>query len=114
MRALQIPPAAVVVWIGAAQAQTKPPPELQKAIEEFRIQTGLQGLRDTPEAGATTAAIKPRWHGRLFENFRNDFLDALPHEVAQRGGTKSILRRHQFGLNVTGPVVIPKPYERAP
>ncbi len=50
----------------------------------------------------------PSWHGRLFDNFRNDFLDAVPHEIVQRGGTKSLLRRNQFGFNITGPVKIPR------
>ena len=50
------------------------------------------------------------WHGRLFENFRNDFLDAVPHEIVQRGGKQGLLRRNQFGLNVSGPVVIPHLY----
>ncbi|MCC6540208.1 MAG: hypothetical protein IT162_21850, partial [Bryobacterales bacterium] len=86
--------------------------ELQKAVEEFRVQTTRLGLTE----GAATAQRrdtkgKSRWHGRLFENLRNDFLDAVPHEVAQRGGSKNILRRNQFGFNVSGPVLIPKLYD---
>ncbi len=34
----------------------------------------------------------------------------MPHEIAQRGGTKSLLRRNQFGFNIAGPVVIPRVY----
>lgn len=47
------------------------------------------------------------WHGRIYENFRNDALDAVPHEIRQGGGTKSLLRRNQFGFNVAGPLRIP-------
>ena len=85
--------------------------ELQKAVEEFKTQTRNLGLRpDSPfkQGGAGSAA--PQWHGRIYENFRNDFVDAIPHQIAQRGGTKSVLRRNQFGFNVSGPLVIPKLY----
>ena len=52
--------------------------------------------------------MKPLWHGRIFENFRTDALDAVPHEVRQRGSGKAILRRNQFGFNIAGPLLIPK------
>jgi hypothetical protein len=85
--------------------------ELQKAVEEFRIQTRDLGLRsDSPRGQSSRGAAAPQWHGRIFENFRNDFLDAVPHEIAQRGGTKSLLRRNQFGFNVAGPLAIPRLY----
>lgn len=104
--------AVVFVCIGAAQAQSRSASELQKAIDEFRVQTGLLGLRGDAAPGVKVQrTTKPRWHGRFFENFRNDYLDAVPHEVAQRGGDKNILRRNQFGVNVTGPVVIPKLFD---
>ena len=85
--------------------------ELQKAVEEFKIQTRSLGLRldSTPQA-RQEAKGKAKWHGRVFENWRNDSLDALPHEIAQRGGDKSLLRRNQFGFNLSGPVAIPKLY----
>ncbi|MGB9612373.1 MAG: hypothetical protein ACPL7M_15475, partial [Bryobacteraceae bacterium] len=71
------------------------------------------GLRpDSPRRAARGAG--PRWseyHGRLYHNFRNDILDAVPHEIRQRGGTKNLLRRNQFGFSVSGPVVIPKLYD---
>jgi len=114
MRALRLFAASLI--LSAANAQTPAPrgaaSELDKAIEEFRAQTRRLGLVE----GATSARRrdangKSRWHGRLFENLRNDFLDAVPHEVAQRGGSKNILRRNQFGFNVSGPVVIPRLYD---
>ena len=58
-----------------------------------------------------TAVRRGVWHslhGRLFENFRNDILDAVPHEIVQRGGEKSLLRCNQFGFNVAGPLAIPR------
>jgi hypothetical protein len=81
---------------------------LQRAIEEFKIQTRNLGLRGDRQARSGANGRHGRdWHGRLYENFRNDFLDAVPHEIVQRGGTKSLLRRNQFGFNVGGPLAFP-------
>jgi|YNPBryunderm2012_1023409.scaffolds.fasta_scaffold00102_16 hypothetical protein len=88
------------------------PSEIQKAIEEFKTQTRLLGLR-SESARQRSAPGRARWHGRVFENLRNDALDAIPHEVRQRGGTKSMLRRNQFGFNLAGPVVVPGIYDGA-
>lgn len=90
---------------------TAPANEIQKAVDEFRVQTRNLGLREDSPARTRKTGAKPQWHGRLFENFRNDLLDAVPHEVAQRGGTKNILRRNQFGFNVAGPAIIPRLYD---
>ncbi|HWR49713.1 MAG TPA: hypothetical protein VN428_01305, partial [Bryobacteraceae bacterium] len=81
--------------------------EIQKAVEEFKVLTRELGLRPDSPRRRTSGAAAPKWHGRLFENFRNDFLDAIPHEVVQNGADKSTLRRNQFGVNVSGPVVVP-------
>ncbi len=86
--------------------------ELQKAVGEFKAQTRDLGLRpDSPSKQGAAKSAAPQWHGRVYENFRNDFIDAIPHEIAQRGGAKSVLRRNQFGFNVSGPLVIPKLYD---
>ncbi len=106
----------VTVWLlvclHAARGQESPvPPEMQKALEEFRVQTRNLGMRqDSPPRVAARGAATPPWHGRVYENFRNDFLDAVPHEIKQGGGAKSVLRRNQFGFNASGPLVIPKIY----
>lgn len=84
--------------------------ELQKALNEFRIQMGHLG--GAGGARKLKAASKQNsLTGRVYENFRNDFLDAVPHEVRQRGGTKSLLRRNQYGFSVSGPVVAPRIYD---
>ncbi len=86
--------------------------EMDKAVQEFKIQTRNLGLRaDSPRKAKKTRSGASSWHGRVFWNFRNDFLDAVPHEVTQTGGDKGILRRNQWGFNVSGPVVIPKLYD---
>ncbi|MCX6621987.1 MAG: hypothetical protein NTY38_13130 [Acidobacteria bacterium] len=80
-------------------------------MDEFKIQTRSLGLRaDSPKSAHKKGGVLAQFHGRLYENWRNDVLDAIPHEIVQRGGEKSILRRNQFGFNVSGPVVIPKLY----
>lgn len=100
-----------------AQPTPKPPAakvtELERAIAIFKAESENLGLRGNGSAVVRTSSGKKqkfKWHGRLFENFRNNFLDAIPHEVVQRGGEQGLLRRNQFGFNITGPVIIPKLY----
>ncbi|MDX2044849.1 MAG: hypothetical protein SF097_26795 [Acidobacteriota bacterium] len=84
------------------------PTELQKALTEFRTQM------NTVSGGtgkARSAGKQNKLSGRIYENLRNDFFDAVPHEVRQRGGTKSLLRRNQYGFSVSGPVWIPKLFD---
>jgi hypothetical protein len=98
--------------VTGARAQQQPPPapsdaEMNTAIEEFKVQTRNLGLRaDSPPKASRHSPLRD-WHGRLFENFRNDALDAVPHEIRQNGGNKGLLRRNQFGFNVAGPVILP-------
>ncbi len=100
----------LAAWIPVC-AEQAPGPDLQKAVEEFKALTADLGLRaDSPARSRQSPTAGSRWHGRLFEYFRNDILDAVPHEVRQAGGTKGILRRNQFGFNLSGPVVIPRLY----
>ena len=83
--------------------------DMQRAVEEFRAQTRNLGMRaDSPKKNRANGGAARRFHGRLYENFRNDFLDAVPHELRQRGQDKNLLRRNQFGFNLAGPVLIPK------
>src|ERR1039458_8220632 len=94
----------------AARAEQQPAPpdaEMNSAIEEFKAQPRSLGLRadSPPKAGRHSPLLD--WHGRVFENFRNDALDAVPHEIRQNGGNKGLLRRNQFGFNVAGPAVLP-------
>lgn len=98
----------------AARAEQQPAPasapdaDMNSAIEEFKLQTRNLGLRaDSPPRAAHRHPLA-NWHGRVFENFRNDALDAVPHEIRQNGGDKGLLRRNQFGFNVAGPAVLPR------
>lgn len=76
----------------------------RKVTAEVGLRPGQSGSRRQPRTAGRTGS----WHGRVFEYFRNDALDAVPHEVVQRGGQRNLLRRNQFGFTVNGPVVLPK------
>ncbi|HVP47318.1 MAG TPA: hypothetical protein VMT32_12070 [Bryobacteraceae bacterium] len=94
---------------GWAQQPPQTPSEVQRAIDEFKVQTANLGLRtDSPVQAKQTRSPLRDWHGRLYENFRNDLMDAVPHEIRQNGSQKGLLRRNQFGFNVSGPIFIPR------
>lgn len=91
-----------------ARSPSQQPNPLVQAAEEFKILTGHLGIRpESPPGAEEQHGPKWLWHGRLYENFRNDVLDSIPHQVKQNGQSKSPLRRNQFGFNVSGPVLIP-------
>ena len=81
--------------------------ELQKALEEFRIQAERVSSSNL-EPGSKVSSRTKDYHGNLYEYVRNEAFDALPHQVRQAGETKSVLRRNQFGFNLSGPLWIPK------
>jgi hypothetical protein len=86
----------------------KPLTEMQQAVQEFERQTRVLGMRpDSEHSQVKLKGPRPAWHGRVFENIRNDAFDAIPHEVRQRGKQNSLLRRNQFGFNVGGPLLLP-------
>ena len=86
----------------------KQPSPLSQAADEFKVLTRDQGMRpESPPNAQERHRSKMRWHGRIYENFRNDVLDAIPHEVIQNGESVSPLRRNQFGFNIAGPVLFP-------
>ena len=85
--------------------------DLEHALEEYKIQIARV---KTAGSGADTNGsrhLTKDYHGNFFEYLRNEALDALPHQVRQANGTKSVLRRNQFGFNLTGPLKIPRLYE---
>jgi len=83
------------------------PAPLARAAEEFKVLTRDLGMRPGSPPSAPKPHRKLLWHGRIYENVRNDVLDAIPHQVKQNGADKSPLRRNQFGFNVSGPLLIP-------
>lgn len=85
--------------------------EIQAAVQAFRRITSEANLRPGQrvegKVPVTSSGRTGSWHGRVFQYFRNDLLDAVPHEVVQRGGDRNLRRRNQFGFTVNGPVVFP-------
>jgi len=82
--------------------------ELEKALQEFRVQA--ERVTSTAIGTGNGNGSRPKtrdYRGNLYEYLRNEALDALPHQVRQASGSKSVLRRNQFGFNLTGPVRIP-------
>jgi hypothetical protein len=106
LTAAEVPPEAPT----PAREKTLQKAPLETAVDEFRVQTANLGRPGSQSVAAKYHGPRPQWHGRIYENFRNDALDAVPHQIVQRGEDKSLLRRNQFGFNVAGPVVIPKLY----
>ncbi len=102
------PPPAKPTPTPAANQPKRPPSELQKAVQEFRVQIGQIG---SGKGQFKSVGKQNSYTGRLYEYIRNDAFDALPHEVKQRGGTKSLLRRNQFGFTLSGPVRFPWLYD---
>ncbi|MGD0225833.1 MAG: hypothetical protein ABSF71_26170 [Terriglobia bacterium] len=89
----------------SSSKQTSP---LSQAADQFKVLTRDLGMRpESPPDAQERHGPKMRWHGRIYENFRNDVLDAIPHEVKQNGESVSPLRRNQFGFNVSGPALFP-------
>jgi hypothetical protein len=86
-----------------------------EAIEEFKIQTSAYSAEIGFGGGAVTNITMKSGtneiHGTLFEFLRNDKLDAenyflnlgVTSEAARR--SKDRLRRNQFGLVVSGPII---------
>jgi hypothetical protein len=85
--------------------------QLEKALEEFKVQIERVTLDAGKAAGGNSRPKTKDYRGNFYEYLRNDALDALPHQVRQAQGTKSVLRRNQFGFNVTGPLSIPGLYK---
>ncbi len=81
--------------------------ELEKALEEFRIQAERVSSSNLEPSSKVSSRTKD-YHGNLYEYVRNEAFDALPHQVRQAGESKSVLRRNQFGFNLSGPLWIPK------
>lgn len=89
-------------------ARPPQPTELQKALNEFRV---MMNPISGASGKAKSTGKQNKLSGRIYENLRNDLFDAVPHEVRQRGGTKSLLRRNQYGFSVSGPVWLPKLFD---
>ena len=97
-----------VCVLKAGPTSSTPSSPLSQATDEFKVLTRDLGIRpESPPNAQEHKGPKMLWHGRVYENLRNDVLDAIPHEVRQNGESASPLRRNQFGFNISGPVFLP-------
>jgi outer membrane receptor protein involved in Fe transport len=80
------------------------------SIQEFEVQTGTYSAQYGAYLGAhlnlVTKSGSNDLHGAVYEFLRNDALDATPFF-----SKKVPLRQNQFGVEVGGPIIIPKLYD---
>jgi len=78
------------------------------AIQEFKVQTGQFDAAFGRNAGANVNVVTKsggnRFHGSVFEFFRDDALNANEFFRNRTGQPKGVLKQHQFGLTLGGPV----------
>ncbi len=79
------------------------------ALEEFRIETSNYAPEYGRTSGAQVALVTRagtnQFHGAAFDYIRNDALDANDWFANNRGLPKPVLRQHDFGGVVGGPVL---------
>jgi len=84
------------------------------AVQEVQVQTGAYGAQYGGYLGVqinmVTKGGTNDYHGALFEFLRNDKLDAKPFFL-QQGRNKPPLRQNQYGVQLNGPLSIPKVYD---
>jgi Carboxypeptidase regulatory-like domain/TonB dependent receptor/TonB-dependent Receptor Plug Domain len=78
------------------------------AIQEFKVQTGLYDAAYGRYAGANISVItqsgSSKYHGTLFEFFRNDVLNANDFFRNETGQSRPTLKQNQFGIALGGPI----------
>src|SRR5262249_55227237 len=81
------------------------------AIEEFKVLRGNYNAEDGRGAGAqvnvVTRSGSSRFHGNVYEFFRNDVLDANTWLNKNGGIDRTPLRYNDFGWTLGGPIFIP-------
>lgn len=82
------------------------------AIQEFKVLTGQYDASFGRDAGGNVNIItksgSDRFHGNVFEFFRNDALNANDYFRKQLGQPRGVLRQNQFGFTLGGPTFTKK------
>jgi hypothetical protein len=85
------------------------------AIEEYRMDTSTYTAENGRTPGGQiqvrTRSGTNEFHGTLFENFRNQVLDAEDWFVKYDNIKQSQLRMNDFGGTVGGPVIVPRIFD---
>jgi len=88
------------------------------AIQEFKIQTSTFAPEFGRSPGANVSIVtrsgENKFHGALYEYFRNDVFDANDFFNNSLGFKKPPLRYNDFGGTFSGPVVLPRFGEGTP
>lgn len=83
-------------------------------IEEFKVQTGMFDAGYGRGAGANVDIVSKtgsnRLHGRVWEFFRNDALNANDFFLKRSGQPRPDLKQNQFGGAIGGPIVRDKTF----
>ena len=78
------------------------------AIREFIVQTSLYDATQGRNTGGNVALVTKggtnRFHGNVFEFFRNEDLNANDFFLKRGGQPRPLLRRNQFGATLGGPI----------
>lgn len=84
------------------------------AVQEVQVQTGTYPAQYGGYMGVQINLITKTgtndFHGAAFEFLRNEKLDAKPFFLRQ-GANKAPFKQNQFGVQLNGPVTIPKLYD---
>lgn len=82
-----------------------PPTE---AIQEFKVQTALFDALTGRSGGSNVALITrsgtDKFHGSIYEFFRNDFFNANSYFLNRTGTARPELKQNQFGGTIGGPI----------
>ena len=78
------------------------------AIQEFKVQTGLYDATYGRNSGANVNVVTRsggnKFHGGIFEYFRNDALNANEFFRNRAGQARGVLKQNQFGFTLGGPL----------
>jgi hypothetical protein len=84
------------------------------ALQEFAVDTNGFKAEYGHAGGGSFAFVSKsgtnQFHGNLYEFLRNDYFDAAGFFDNATGKRKPVLRQHDFGGTIGGPVWIPKVY----
>ncbi|MFZ1918745.1 MAG: TonB-dependent receptor [Terriglobales bacterium] len=90
---------------------TVPPPD---AIQEFIVQTSMYDASQGRNSGGNVAVVTKsgtnKFHGNVFEYFRNDALNANDFFLNGSGQPRPELKRNQFGGTFGGPIIKDKTF----
>jgi len=78
------------------------------AVQEFKVQTSLYDASEGRNGGGNINAVLKsggsRWHGSVFEFFRNDVFNANEFFQARNGQPRPSVKQNLFGSSIGGPL----------